>query len=141
MSELNNQKELVVFTDNEEVRDYSAKKFGLQDDAESCYIYVPPDAKMGDAAVNRKRDEMIANGDNRKLKVIYYESEPSIVNPVWQFKEKMLRAKDKTEKKYQMLGQRLFKNTQPKFDYDIVGAIPYVVALNDEYPINKLIKL
>ena len=140
MHEVYNQKELVVFSCNEEVQDYAVKKFGLKDDDESCYIFVPPDAKHGDDAVNKKRNEMIANGDNRKLKVIYYESDPSIANPVRQFKEKMMRAKAKTEKKYQMLGQRLFKNTQPKFDYDIVGAIPYVVALNNEDPINKLIQ-
>jgi len=132
--------EVLILKDRHDARSYVEKFWGPEwkDNDKVKYVFVPADGKHGDNTYKETLLKMLKNGDTRELHAVLYETEVSTANPADQFRKKMLQAKPEMLERNKLFGEALFGGA--KLDtskYKVVAAVPYVVALNDEYPMEK----
>lgn len=138
-----NHKETRSFLNNEHALQFARDHFGCIDTNEWKYICVTPstDKEADRTAIKHLRD-MRSNGDLRQLRLVIFESAPNDrKNPELQFRDRMLKAKEVFDDRYAFLSKEFFNNQKPDTSSLVVyGAIPYVVSLDSEYPMNELIR-
>lgn len=133
--------EVVTFKGAKDCLSYLQEKWGPEwTDNEERVLYVTAaDGKHGLTGSLEKLFSMRENGDNRRLDVVLYETDVSTKDPEDQFlNKKMLKAKDKMLSRLKVWSDEVYGGAEfNTSNLNFVAAVPYVVSLNDQYPLEQ----